>query len=443
MGRFEDGLRRWAGLAEGTDIEGTVAQVTADASLRGANLWLLACSSVLASIGLDTNSAAVIIGAMLISPLMGPIVGVGLATAIDDRALLVRALKSFGMAMTISLVASFLYFLATPLGEITSELQSRTSPTLLDVGVAFFGGLAGIVSTSRREQTMAIPGVAIATALMPPLCTAGFGLATGNLRFFLGAFYLFFINAVFISLATFFVVRGLRFPLKRVEPARQRAVTMWVTAFAVLVTLPSAWILYMLVHEARQQQRITNFVRQHVASSERDALRWTVAPSDSGQVLTVLVAGQPMSDVELDSARAVLGRTRRLDSLGLRVVQTELSPEERRQLTTETSAAVLQAIEARTRAAPQPRNPLGPLPIDTSAVAQLQREILALHPELTEVAVGALTGVDSLGRSVTRPTITIAFPARTRRADRQRTVSQLDLWLRTRTAADSVVILGR
>ncbi|HEX5819959.1 MAG TPA: DUF389 domain-containing protein, partial [Gemmatimonadales bacterium] len=407
MGRFEDGLRRWAGLAEGTDIEGTVERVAADSSLRGANLWLLACSAVLASIGLDTNSAAVIIGAMLISPLMGPIVGIGLATGIDDRALLNGSLKSFGMAMAIALAASFLYFLATPLGEVTSELQARTSPTLLDVGVAFFGGLAGIVSGSRREQTNAIPGVAIATALMPPLCTAGFGLATGNLRFFAGAFYLFFINAVFISLATFFVVRGLRFPLKRVEPARQRAVTMWVTAFAVLVTLPSAWILYALVREARQQQRVTSFVRQHVAASDRDALRWDVVPSDSGPVLTVLVAGRPMSHIEEDSARAVLGRTRRLDAMGLRVVQTELSPEERRELTTETSAAVLQALEARTRAVPQPRNPLGPLPLDTMAVAQLQREIRALHPELTEVAVGALTAVDSLGRSRTLPTITI------------------------------------
>jgi uncharacterized hydrophobic protein (TIGR00271 family) len=443
MGRFEDGLRRWAGLAEGTDMDGTVERVTADASLQGVNLWLLTCSAVLASIGLDTNSTAVIIGAMLISPLMGPIVGIGLAIATDDRTLLTRSLKSFGMAMAIALAASFLYFLATPLGEVTAELQARTSPTLLDVGVAFFGGLAGIVSGSRRERTNAIPGVAIATALMPPLCTAGFGLATGNVRFFLGAFYLFFINAVFISLATFFVVRGLRFPLKRVEPARQRAVTMWVTAFAVLVTLPSAWILYSLVREARQQQRVATFVRQNVAASDRDALRWDVVTGDSGPVLSVLVAGRPMSDVEEDSARAVLRRTRRLDGLTLRVVQTELTPEERRELTTETSAAVLQALEARTRSAPTPRNPLSPLPIDTVAVAQLQREIVALHPELTEVAVGALTGVDSLGRSATRPTVTIAFPARTKPADRRSTTSRLDQWLRTRTGTDSVVILSR
>lgn len=443
MGRFENGVRRWAGLADGTDIEGTVARVTADASLRGANLWLLACSAVLASIGLDTNSTAVIIGAMLISPLMGPIVGIGLATATDDRSLLSGALKSFGMAMAIALAASFLYFLATPLGEVTSELQARTSPTLLDVGVAFFGGLAGIVSGSRREQTNAIPGVAIATALMPPLCTAGFGLATGNVRFFAGAFYLFFINAVFISLATFFVVRGLRFPHKRVEPARQRAVTMWVTAFAVLVTLPSAWILYKLVHEARQQQRVTAFVRQHVAASDRDALRWDVVPSDSGPVLTVLVAGRPMSETEQDSARAVLRDTRRLDAMTLRVVQTELSPEERRELTTETSAAVLQALEARTRTTPTPRNPLSPLPVDTAAVAQLQREILALHPELTAVAVGALTRVDSLGRSATVPTVTITFPTTARLADRRAATSRLEQWLRARAAVDSVAILSR
>jgi hypothetical protein len=209
------------------------------------------------------------------------------------------------------------------------------------------------------------------------------------------------------------------------------------------VTLPSAWILYVLVREARQQQRVATFVRQHVAASDRDALRWDVVPGDSGPVLTVLVAGRPMSHAEADSARAVLGRTRRLDAMALRVVQTELSPEERRELTTETSAAVLQALEARTRAAPAPRNPLSPLPVDTTAVAQLQREILALHPDLTDVAVGALSTADSAGRSTTVPTVTIAFPAATRLADRRATTGRLEAWLRTRAAVDSVMILTR
>jgi uncharacterized hydrophobic protein (TIGR00271 family) len=443
VGRFEDGLRRWAGLAQSTDVEGTIGRVTADATLRGANLWLLACSAVLACIGLDTNSTAVIIGAMLISPLMGPIVAIGLATGTDDRALLIEALKSFGMAMAIALAASFLYFLVTPLGEPTDELVARTSPTLLDVGVAFFGGLAGIVSGSRREQTNAIPGVAIATALMPPLCTAGFGLASGQPRFFFGAFYLFFINAVFISLATYFVVRGMGFPAKRVEPARQRAVTLWVTTFAILVTLPSAWILYRLVVEAREKQRITHFVHDYVATPDRDALRWDVATSKAKRTLTVFVAGRSMTDAEEDSAQAALARTRQLGDVSLHVVQTELTDEERRDLATETSAAVLKALEARARPEPEPRNPLAPLPLDTASVAQLRREILALHAGLEDVAVGAVTGADSTGPVRTVPIVTVSFAPTVRAGERRDLVDRLGDWLRVRADADSVVVVAR
>ncbi len=179
--------------------------------MRGYSLWILVCSTILASIGLDTNSTAVIIGAMLISPLMSPILSVGLSVAIHDKQVLTRSLQNLLIAVAISLSASVIYFFLSPLGEPTPELQARTFPTLLDLMVALFGGISGIVSISRHEQTNAIPGVAIATALMPPLCTAGFGIATANWNYFFGAFYLFFINAVFISLATYLIVRFLHF----------------------------------------------------------------------------------------------------------------------------------------------------------------------------------------------------------------------------------------
>src|SRR5664279_1089280 len=201
-------------IRENTDFEKTRSAISEGVSLRGYNLWILICSTVLASIGLDTNSTAVIIGAMLISPLMSPILGVGLSLAINDKQLLFRSLGDLFLAVLISLAVSILYFFLSPLGEPTPELQARTFPTLLDVLIALFGGIAGIVSISRHDQTNAIPGVAIATALMPPLCTAGFGLATLNWDYFFGAFYLFFINAVFISLATYLIARYLHFPEK-------------------------------------------------------------------------------------------------------------------------------------------------------------------------------------------------------------------------------------
>ncbi|MCU0622220.1 MAG: DUF389 domain-containing protein, partial [Gemmatimonadales bacterium] len=396
MSTWRERLREYAGLTDGTDVEGTIARARADAELRGANLWLLACSAVLASIGLDTNSTAVIIGAMLISPLMGPIVAIGLAVAIDDKALLKQGLLAFGLAMVLALATSFAYFVVTPLGEVTSEMRARTVPTLLDVGIAFFGGLAGIVSGSRRERTIAIPGVAIATALMPPLCTAGFGLATGDLRFFGGAFYLFFINAVFISLATFIVARALRFPLRRqATPDMQRSVTRWVAAFALLVTLPSGWLLYTLVNDARRTQRIGAFVRQHVASPEHDAIQWRVVRRDSANELTVYLIGAPLTGLELAAAEQALAADRRIGDLRLRVVQTALTPEDRQAVSSEAALAALAALERRdaegaAAAAAAPRDPLRPGPVDTASARQIRSEVLALFREVEDVEVGAV-----------------------------------------------------
>jgi uncharacterized hydrophobic protein (TIGR00271 family) len=203
-------LKLITSIRNGTDVNGTIEEISENAQFRGSNIWMLFCSTLLASIGLDLNSTAVIIGAMLISPLMSPILGVGLGVAIFDKLLLRSAFKSLFIATTISLGTSALYFFVSPLGELTQEIAARTTPTLLDIGVAFFGGVAGIVAGSRLSKTSAIPGVAIATALMPPVCVAGFGIAKTDSSIFLGAFYLFFINAFFISLATYLICVFLR-----------------------------------------------------------------------------------------------------------------------------------------------------------------------------------------------------------------------------------------
>jgi uncharacterized hydrophobic protein (TIGR00271 family) len=200
-------------IQEGSDQVGTINSIMANKTMTGANVWLLISAIIVASIGLDTNSPAVIIGAMLISPLMSPILGVGLSVAINNRNTLRTSLQHFGIALGVSLVTSFLYFRFTPLSsaEPTSEMLARTSPTILDVLIAFFGGIAGIVSTTRLEKSNAIPGVAIATALLPPVCVSGYGLAHGEWWIFINALYLFFINSVFVALATFLIVRLLDF----------------------------------------------------------------------------------------------------------------------------------------------------------------------------------------------------------------------------------------
>jgi uncharacterized hydrophobic protein (TIGR00271 family) len=189
--------------------------VTSNISFRGSNLWILACAIVVASIGLNVNSTAVIIGAMLISPLMGPIIGAGFGLGIYDFNLLKRSLNNLLIATLVGLFVSTLYFYISPFKEAQSELLSRTSPNIYDILIAFFGGLVGAIAITRVEKGNPIPGVAIATALMPPLCTAGYGIALGSMKFFLGAMYLYSINSVFICISTFFIVKYLKYPVKK------------------------------------------------------------------------------------------------------------------------------------------------------------------------------------------------------------------------------------
>lgn len=322
-------LRLTLDIRRGADVDAMLGRTRHDVPVRGATVWVLFCSALLASLGLDTSSAAVVIGAMLISPLMAPILGVGLGVAAHDRLLLVGSLRSLALATGLSLLASTLYFLVTPLAQPTPELLARTRPTLLDVGIAFFGGVAGIVATSRREPTTVIPGVAIATALMPPLCTAGFGLATGRWTFFAGAFYLFFLNAVFIAVATYLVARLLHVrTLATVSSFRNRRVERAIAAVVVVTALPAGVILLDTVHDARLQRRAERFVTSVVAGEGREVLRWRVTGQrailgDNPQTgdLTVVLAGRGLHPGEEDSLAVLLagaglpGHTLRLVTL--------------------------------------------------------------------------------------------------------------------------------
>jgi len=252
-----------ANLSNDTDIEATVNSIEKGVEFKGANVWILFFAIIIASVGLNVNSTAVIIGAMLISPLMGPINGVGLAVGINDSTLLKHSLKNLIVMVLISLTASTAYFFISPLNDAQSELLARTSPTIYDVFIAVFGGFAGIVASSRKEGKITIiSGVAIATALMPPLCTAGFGLATGQYRFFLGAFYLFFINSFFIALATFVMVRYMHFPMKQyIEASRQKMVKRSITAFSIIVIVPSVFVAWNMIAETRFDSKAIHYVQ--------------------------------------------------------------------------------------------------------------------------------------------------------------------------------------
>lgn len=275
-------------------------------SFRGTNLWILVFAIVIASVGLNINSTAVIIGAMLISPLMGPINGMGYSIATYDFPLFRRALKNFAFAVTASLTASTIYFSITPLSAAHSELLARTSPSIYDVIIALIGGLAGIVAISSKHKGNVITGVAIATALMPPLCTAGYGLATAQFQYFFGAFYLFTINTVFIGLSSVLFSQFLNFPIRiAVEEKEKQKVHRWMTAIIVITIIPSLYFGYQLVKKEHFTLRANKLVAAVSAIDGNYLLKYDIDPAHNG--ITLTYAGTSLRDSTKSTIRQKAG----------------------------------------------------------------------------------------------------------------------------------------
>ncbi|MBQ0147232.1 MAG: DUF389 domain-containing protein [Flavobacteriaceae bacterium] len=253
----------WFNLHRGEENKNKVREdVIKNISFKGANLWILACAILIASIGLNVNSTAVIIGAMLISPLMGPIVGSGFALATYDINLLKRSTKNLLIATAVGFLVSALFFYISPFKDVQSELLARTSPTIYDVLIAFFGGIVGAVSITREDKGNPIPGVAIATALMPPLCTAGFGFATMNYKFVAGALYLYSINCFFIGIATFLVLKYLKYkPIVTKDEAFDKKVRVAITIMVSLLVIPSFYLAYNLLEEKKFVQNVEKYFK--------------------------------------------------------------------------------------------------------------------------------------------------------------------------------------
>ena len=291
---------------EKEDEEETIESLKKGVDFRGTNLWVLIFAIFLASLGLNTNSTAVIIGAMLISPLMGPIMGFGLGLGITDFDLVKRSLRNYLTATLFSVVTATIYFLISPISEAQSELLARTSPTIYDVLIAFFGGLAGIVAGPTKSKGNVIPGVAIATALMPPLCTAGFGLATGNLSYFFGAFYLYFINTVFISLSTYIVVRVLKYPNKEfLDKKRAQVVRRYMMIIVTCTIIPSLYLTYRVLRTTVFEEQVRSFVNKELDFPNTQVLSKTIAVDTAGhKALSVVLLGDEVPDVLIDAARS-------------------------------------------------------------------------------------------------------------------------------------------
>ncbi|HNZ38887.1 MAG TPA: DUF389 domain-containing protein [Candidatus Latescibacteria bacterium] len=439
--------RRIFALRPGTDYEGSIEQVRADVEFRSGHVWALIFAIMIASVGLNVNSTAVIIGAMLISPLMGPIVGAGFAIATSDIPLLKRSLRNLLLATSIAIVSSFIYFAISPLDAAQSELLARTRPTLYDVLIATCGGAAGVVAVTRKtNKGNVIPGVAIATALMPPLCTAGFGLANGHGWFFIGALHLYLINALFICLATIAFARMMRFPkVAEIDRAHRNRVRNIIGGLTVAIAIPSGITAWSVIQEARFTQRAQQFIAENLAFEDRVILDLSYRYSIRGSRISAKLIGRRLPD---DSLRAI---EQRLPWYGLRGTRLELkqpglggeSPENltaslRERITKDLFSRNVEALaerEARIQAleAEAERLRLGEFP-----TTELAGELSALYPNLFSLAVAPEVRVPGAPATGEREVVVAALWRRMPSPDEQ---AKLQRFLKARLGVETVRVV--
>lgn len=291
--------------AEKEDLQTVITNIDNGVVFRGTNLWVLIFAIFVASLGLNVNSTAVIIGAMLISPLMGPIMGIGLGMGINDLSLLRKAVYNYSIATGVALTTSTVFFLISPLDDAHSEILARTAPNIYDVLIALFGGFAGILAISSKQKGNVIPGVAIATALMPPLCTAGYGIATLQFSYFFGAFYLFIINTVFIALATFIIVRLLHFPVKQLQNKKADTIAQRIIWLVVLATLlPSLYFGYDMIQQVRFTKTAGNFINNEAHFTNDYLLNKKIDAKN--KKITLVFGGKEIEPEEIGQLKAAL-----------------------------------------------------------------------------------------------------------------------------------------
>ena len=296
-----------------------IKQITNGINFQGSNLWILIFAVFIASLGLNVNSTAVIIGAMLISPLMGPIIGMGLALGIADLDLFKQSIKNYLVSTFISVVTAAIYFTLSPITDAQSELLARTSPTLYDVLIALFGGAAGFLAMSTKGRNNVVPGVAIATALMPPLCTAGYGLAVQNTSYFLGAFYLYFINTVFIAFTTCLGVRFLHFHRKQfINREQMRRVNFYIVSIIIITIIPASYMTWNIIKQSVFENNIDNFVTKELNYSGTNILSHQYDLKT--KTLHVVAVGNPISTDSIAKAQKTMANYQ-LDGYALKVIQ--------------------------------------------------------------------------------------------------------------------------
>ena len=441
-------IKSLASIAEDTDSETTIANIIKGVEFRADNIWVLFFAIIIASVGLNVNSTAVIIGAMLVSPLMGPIMGLGLSIGISDGELLRKSLKNLFIMIVISLVASSFYFLISPLSDAQSELLARTKPTIYDVFIAFFGGLAGILAASRKqEKVTVVSGVAIATALMPPLCTAGYGLGTGQLIYFFGAFYLFFINAFFIALATYLMVRYLHFPRKTfLDQATELKVRRSIAVFTIVVLVRSVFIAINVVRETSFNNnaiKYVNDIQNNPVMQNVQIISQQRTFSSKGNEITISLVGEPLTSEQV----AVLQK--RMEEMGLKNTKLNIRQAGGASLDVGTQAKMLQEfIEDKDRIIVQKDSLIRDLrqqirverQLAQVTVEQLAHELSVLYPHIHDISMAEAVKFNVQSNMTdTIPTLNINWTQQPTSEEYQ----HLSNWLKVRLKTDKLDIISK
>lgn len=437
-------LRQYFDMSENREKEEDVVdEIASGVAFKGANLWILICAVFIASLGLNINSTAVIIGAMLISPLMGPILGMGLAVGIDDLPLLRRAVKNYMVATIIGIITATVYFFLTPFQGVQSELLARTEPTIYDVLIAFFGGAAGIVAASIKDKGNVIPGVAIATALMPPLCTAGYGIATGNLAFFAGASLLYFINTVFIAVATTFGVFLLRFRRKHfVDPQRCKFVHRMILAIAILTMIPAGYMTVRMMRTSLFDKQLNNFVQHNLNWKGTQVISQHLY-GDS--VLQIVALGKEVTSEQKKKAQKELNEHSRLKHLKLAVIQgnesADLASEKGNLLTIsknrEKSVKVLQeqAVEIKNL-----REKLEKIDSYSQLSVDMFNEMLVLYPGVQSLVLSPVVEAN-LDTTANEPYLLAIAQFKVKKPLTNQQNNQMRQWIQKRTNEESVKLV--
>lgn len=418
-----------------------VAELRKGVEFRGINTWVLVFAIMVASIGLNVNSTAVVIGAMLISPLMGPIMGVGLGVGISDLRLIRKASKNLAVMVVISVVTSAIYFAISPLQEENSELLGRTAPTLWDVFIAFFGGCAGIVAAASKEKGNVVPGVAIATALMPPLCTAGYGIAIGELKYFAGAFYLFSINTVFICLSTLLFVRFLRFhEVAFVSPEVKKRVQTVIGIFVVAMIIPSIYIAQNLVRETLFERHATDFVEKHFKFPATDVLKTEAKYDPENPTIEVWLRGERLD------ANTIANIESHMHDDDLKNVKLDVVQDPKRMSADEIKSEVLERLVTDNLDSLRSKNEkinfltrqLISLKAEQLPMTQIAREAVKIDQNIHKLCVQPSVFYDKQGKST--DTIHLALTEFTD-TPKPEDILRLQGWLKERLVSDSVRIV--